>query len=342
MPISLKYKKLLVPTFTVEMNGRKFSFNTDEVDRLLSNETPMILNMMRSYLKDFSHQQLPTLLNKKGKEFLANNLEQVSGIGAPGDEPGTINAATQLKHGMILSTFDQQKGSLVINLDSYIIDPLHGNSHPAKNAGSRGLPNFSLASTDQYDIGLAVDRGLLNRVVQLGYERGNFNKIPVGETTFRLVKSPTFDYTPAPKKTVIKPKESYAKLSIGVELEPGSIFLKDTIVLEFDIIARIHPVGDLGKMVMTFDSVDESSISMDDSYIAWGARLFKAKVQKEVRAQVMKQTAGWKATPDKEDIKLPLPPEIMGIKLDINRIVMDPNGHLVLFMDYAKTGDNSL
>jgi hypothetical protein len=342
MPISLQYKKLLVPTFTVEMNGRKFSFNTAEVDRLFSNEAPMILNLMKGYIKDFSHEQLPAMLNQKAKEFLQRNLEQVADMSAPGDEAGTPAALTPLKRGMILNTLDQQKGSLIINLDSYIEDPLHVNSTPAKGAGSRGAPNFSLVPAEQYDIGLALDRAVLNRAIQLAFERGNFSKIPVGETTLRLVKSPRFDYFPTPKGVTIKNQETYVKIAVGLELEPGSMFLKDKVVLEFDLIARIHPVGPTGLMVLTFDSVDESSISMDDSYIAWAARLFKGKVQKEVRAEVMKQTAGWKSTPDKADIELPLPPEIMGIKLDINRIVMDPNGHLVLFMEYAKTGDSSL
>jgi hypothetical protein len=342
MPISLKYKKLLVPTFTVEMNGRKFNFNTEEVDRLFSNETPMILNLMRNYIKDFSHEQLPAMLNQKAKEFLQKNLEQVSDMSAPGDEPGTPAALTPLKHGMILNTFDQQKGTLVINLDSYIEDALRPNSNPAKNAGSRGAPNFSLASVEEYDIGLAIDRAVLNRAIQLGFERGNFGKIPVGETILRLVKSPTFDHFPTPKGVVVKAQETFVKIAVAMELEPGSMFLKDKVVLEFDLIGRIHPTGPTAQMVLTFDSVDESSISMDDSYIVWAARLFKGKVHKEIRAQVMKQTAGWKATPDKADIELPLPPEIMGIKLDINRIVMDPNGHLVLFMEYAKTGDSSL
>lgn len=342
MPISLQYKKLLVPTFTVEMNGRKFSFNTSEVDRLFLNETPVILNLMRNYIKDFSRDQLPAMLNQKAKEFLQKNLEQVADMSAPGDEPGTPAALTPLKRGMILNTLDQQNGSLVINLDSYIEDALHPNSRPAKNAGSRGAPNFSLVSSEQYDIGLAVDRAVLNRVIQLAFERGNFSKIPAGEITLRLVKPPMFDHSPTPKGVVVKAQETFVKIAIGLELEPGTMFLKDKIVLEFDLIARIHPVGPTGQMVLTFDSIDESSISMDDSYIAWGARFFKGKVHKEIRAQVMKQTAGWKATPDKADIELPLPPEVMGIKLDINRIVMDPNGHLVLFMEYAKTGDSSL
>ncbi|MNL18775.1 hypothetical protein D3C87_1399340 [compost metagenome] len=176
----------------------------------------------------------------------------------------------------------------------------------------------------------------------MGFERGNFSKIPAGETTLRLVKPPTFDHFPTPKGVTVKAQETFVKIAVGLEVEPGSMFLKNKIVVEFDLIGRIHPVGPTGQMVLTFYSIDESSISMDDNYIVWAARFLKGKVHKEIRAQVMKQTAGWKETPDKADIELPLPPEIMGIKLDINRIVMDPNGHLVLFMEYAKTGDSSL
>ncbi|MFS4457678.1 hypothetical protein [Bdellovibrio sp. HCB2-146] len=336
LPIGVQYKKLIVPTFTVEMNGRKFNLNTSEVDRILSSEAPIMLSSVRNYLKTFSHDQLPELFNQKAKEFLMKSLEQVSDMSAPGDPE--ISPRPALKQGLILRTLDQ-KGSLIINLDSYVEDPSNLNSKPAKSASSRGAPNFALVAPEQYDVGLAVDRAVLNRAIQLGFERKNFDAMDVSGTKLRLTKAPTMDFVKTPSGVVLKPQETFLKLSVAVEAAPGSMFLKDKVVIEFDIIAKIRQLNDKKTMALAFYAIDEKSISMDDSYISWAGRLFKGKVQKEVRATLLKYTESWKTETDRNDSDLPLPPEIMGIQLDINRLYMDPNGHLIMFMTYAATGE---
>lgn len=336
--IALQYKKLIVPTFAVEVNGKKFYLNNRELEKLLDQQAPVVLAKIRDSIGDFARKQLPEVLNQKAREFLAGSLEQVQDMAAPGQDKSDTRPT--FKWGLQLQNINL-KQSLNIDLTTYVEDPVNSRSAPIKSHASRGASSFGAVPQDQYDIGLSVDRALINRVMQLSFERKNFEQIKQSDgSVLRLVGVPLIDYVKTPAGVIVKPTETFVKLRVSVEIEPGSMFLKSTAVVDFDIIAKLREMSDKTGMELLLYSIDTDSMFLDDKYISLAGRLFKGKVREGVKDELKKRSAGWSKKEELLPGSLPLPPQILGIKLDINRVMMDANGHLVMYLDYAKTGAN--
>ncbi|QDK46103.1 hypothetical protein DOM22_13505 [Bdellovibrio sp. ZAP7] len=336
IPVSLQYKKLLVPQFAIEINGKKFLLNNKEIDKLFTEQAPAILESVRKNLGDFARNQLPAMLNEKAKEFLKGNLDQVQNMVPPGKEPN--DTRPDFKWGLRLQNIGL-KESLNIELGAYAEDPVNPRSLPRPEDKSRGLVTWGLIPQTKYDIGLSLDRGLINRILQLSFERRNFEKIAMSDgSTLRMMASPLIDYVKAPVAMPIKDSETWVKLRVAVENKPDSIFLKEKIVVEFDIIAKLRQMADKTGMQLVLYSIDPDSMAMDDKYFSIAGKLLKGKVRDGIKDKLREQCAGWKSKEEAIPGAFPLPPEILGIKLDINRVLMDPKGHLVMYLNYANAG----
>ncbi|WP_413575050.1 hypothetical protein ACLVWU_12385 [Bdellovibrio sp. HCB290] len=336
IPVSLEYKKLLVPTFAIEINGKKFLLNNAEIDKMFIEQAPAILTSVRENLGNFARTQLPTMLNEKAKQFLAGNLDQVQNMVPPGKEPN--DNRPDFKWGLRLQNIGLND-SLNVFLGAYAEDPINPRSTPRTKDKSRGAVTWGLVPQPNYDIGLSLDRGLINRIMQLSFERRNFEKIAMSDgSTLRMMAAPLIDYVKAPVAMPLKGNETFVKLRVSVENKPDSIFLKEKIVVEFDIIAKLRQMADKSGMQLVLYSIDPETLAMDDKYFSLAGKLLKGKVREGIKDKLREQCAGWKNKDEAIPGAFPLPPEILGLKLDINRVIMDPNGHLVMYLDYAKAG----
>ncbi|WP_413584685.1 hypothetical protein [Bdellovibrio sp. HCB274] len=336
IPVSLEYKKLLVPTFAIEINGKKFLLNNAEIDKLFIEQAPAILTSVRENLGNFARNQLPAMLNEKAKQLLTGNLDQVQNMVPPGKEPN--DNRPDFKWGLRLQNIGL-KEALNVNLGAYAEDPINPRSEPRPTDKSRGGVTWGLIPQTNYDIGLSLDRGLINRIMQLSFERRNFEKIAMSDgSTLRMMAAPLIDYVKAPVAMPLKGNETFVKLRVSVENKPDSIFLKEKIVVEFDIIAKLRQMADKSGMQLVLYSIDPETLAMDDKYFSLAGKLLKGKVREGIKDKLREQCAGWKNKDEAIPGAFPLPPEILGLKLDINRVVMDPKGHLVMYLDYAKAG----
>lgn len=336
IPVEIKYKELVVPTFAVEVNGKKFFLNNEQIDKLFRNQAPFMLEKIRENLAQFARTQLPGLLNAKAKEFFSGQLEQVQDMLPPGQEPEDLRPA--FKWGLQLQKINL-KESLNINLTGYVEDPINSSSKPKKSNSSRGLPSFNLLPAHEYDIALSLDRSLVNRILQLSFERKNFERIQQSDgTVLKLMAPPLIDYMRPPAGVVQKPNEAFVKLRVAVENSPGTIFLKKTVVVEFDIVTKLRQLPDKSGMQLLLHSIDTNSLYLDEKYLSLAGKLVKGKVREGVQKELKKISAGWAMKEESIPGALPLPPQILGIQLDINQVNMDPNGHIVMYLNYGKEG----
>ncbi|MEN0059705.1 MAG: hypothetical protein AAGB31_12775 [Bdellovibrio sp.] len=336
IPLAIKYEKLLLPVFAVEINGQKFYMNNKEVDKLFEQQTPLILEKVRENLEQFAREQLPELLNTKAKEAIQGSLQQVQDMLPPGQEDS--DTRPNFKWGMLLQAIHLQ-GSLNIELNSYVEDPINSRIAPAKSHASRGSPQFSTVPQSEYDIALSVDRSLINRVLQLSFERKNFENIQQSDgSVLRLKAVPLIDYVKTPKGVTPTAQETYVKLKVAVENKPDTWALKDTIIIGFDIVAKIRQLSDKSGMQLVLHSIDTESMILEDEYFSFMGSFFKEKVRKAVKEKLTDMSAGWIKKEETIPGSLPIPPEILGLTFDIHRVVMDSNGHLVMFLNYAKRG----
>ncbi|HWU44603.1 MAG TPA: hypothetical protein VN132_14225, partial [Bdellovibrio sp.] len=292
--VSLQYEKLIIPTFAVEVNGKKFYLNNQEVDKLITKEAPLLIEKLRSNLSDLTRKTLPEMLNQKAKQFLAGNLEQVQNMSPPGKEAN--DHRPDFKWGMRLEKILLNK-SLNVNVTAYVEDELNQNSAPKAQDKSRGDVSLNQLPMEEYDLAMSLDRSLINRVLQLSFERKNFEQIKNGDQVMKLMAAPTIDYVKPPVGVTPKAQETFAKLHVSVENRPDSTFLKDVIVLDFDIIAKLAQMKDKNGLQLILYKIDENSMTMDEKYLSFAGKVLNSvllgKVYDGVRAKLKTISADW-------------------------------------------------
>jgi len=335
IPLSFQYKQMLLPTYSVVMNGKQFNLNTDELKTVFDQNTPMILDKIRKSISDFANTQLPAMLNEKAQQYLGGALEQVQDMAPPGQDDG--DTRPPFKWGLTLNNNSiTLNKSLNINLTAFVEDTTNPKSAPVTSNGSRGNPNLNVLPAANYDIALSVDRSLINRVLELSFQRKLFEQIKMTDgSSLKLTATPLIDYVKPPTGVKLTAQETFVKLRVSVEQQPDSIFLKQTVTLAFDIIAKLRQLPDKSGLQIVLYKIDETSLAMDDSYLSFAGRLLKSKVISGIQDKLRQTCAPWLTTEQTIPGSLPLPPQILGLKLDINKMVMDPNGYIVMFLNYA-------
>jgi hypothetical protein len=334
--ISIQYKKLVLPQISISINGKSYVLNNSELDHLISDKMPDLLKELRGYISDFAKKQLPDLLNQKAKQYLAGNLEQVQELMPPGSIAD--DSRPNFKWGLVLSNIGLQK-SLNINLNAYAEDPINNNYPLVASDMARGAPQMNLLGMDKYDLGMSIDRGVINRILRLSYLRKNFENIPLGDgAPVKLMAAPTIDYVKAPNGAAISDQETYLKLHVSVENQPHSSFLKDTIVIDFDIIAKLRQLSDKSGMQMVLQGIDVDSLVLDSKYLSLVGKIFPGKVRSGVQDKLRELSAPWTQKTQAIPGTLPIPPQILGLQLDVTKLQMDTNGNLVMYLSYVKKG----
>jgi hypothetical protein len=335
VPLAVKYKNLVVPQIAIEIDGHKYALNTNQLKSYVDEQLPTILTQIRKYLSEFAHKQLPDILNKKAKESMAGALEQVQTMAAPGQTSN--DPRPRLLWGLQLASIGLQN-SLNLALNAYAEDPINPNVGLAPNTASRGLPKINALSPDKYDIALSIDRGMINRLLQLSFLRKNFDAIRDDDgTVLKLTQAPTVDYVSPPAAPT--DKEAYVKLHVSIETQPNQpLWLEKTIIISFDMIAKMQPTGQPGKMTMLKQMIDVESLEMDRGYLTGPGKIAEAlghQVTKGIKKELFRRSQNWirngaKLTADDMD----LPPQLYGMVLDVTKLSMDPNGHLVMYLNY--------
>lgn len=335
--LQIKYGNLIIPKIAIEINGHRFEFNEEQLALEIENQMPKILVQVRNTLADFAENKVPEILNKKAKEFLAGSLEEVNYMLPPGS--GDNPNVTPLVWGMQLEKI-QHKENLEISLKAFVEDPKNPRSRPLTGASSRGLPHFSDINNSSYDIAMSLDRGMINRILQLSFERKLYENIDIGDgKTLKLMTAPTVDFVNYAPPT---PDSAFLKIKTKVKVPKGSVkgidklALKDNFEVAFELIAKLRKSKTQPGLEIQLFSIIERSVVLDESYIRGIGHLMKEKVKKSVREKLMEIAKEWQKTENLIPGTLPLPPEILGIKLDIRKLRLDPKGHIVMFLTYAQ------
>lgn len=337
IPLSLKYKKLIVPQVAVEINGQRFVMNTDQLRATIDDQLPTVLVEVRKHLSEFTKKQLPEMLNQKVKENLSGSLEQVQDMVPPGQEPGDLRPP--FKWGLKLTQF-QLKNSLYIGLAAYAEDPVNPNVTLAPGIASRGLPTLNHLPSDTYDIGMTLDRGLINRILQLSFLRKNFEKIPQTDgSSLKLTAPPQLDYVKPPAPTT--DQETYIKLRVSAEIEPNKpLWLDRKIVLAFDLVAKLRKSQSTAEgMEIAQQYIDPNSLTMDSKYLTIAGKIAETlggQVSKKIKEELKLRSKDWAKNNETIPGVLDLPPIFLGMKLDVQKVTMDPKGHILMYLNYRK------
>lgn len=335
IPVTVKYKKLVIPQVALEVDGHRYVLNTQQLQSYIDEQLPTILVQVRKYLSEFAKKQLPEMLNQKVKENLTGALEQIQDMVPPGQEPQ--DTRPHFKWGLKLTNF-QLQNSLNIGLAAYAEDSLNPQVSLLPQTGSRGLPAMNLLPQTNYDIGMSIDRGLINRILQLSFLRKNFEKIPQADgTSLKLTAPPLIDYVKPPAAT--SDNETYLKLRVSTEVEPNKPFwLEKKVVLSFDMVAKLRKAKKAADgMEIAQQYIDVDSLAMDSQYLTVPGKLAESlggQVTKGIKEELRTRSKDWIKNDETIPGTLDLPPAVLGMKLIVQKVIMDPNGHLVMYLNY--------
>lgn len=360
--ISMNYKNLVVPKIALEINGQRFVFNEEELQQEFESRLPDILVEIRKKLSSFAQTELPAFLNDKAREFLNGSLEEVQFMDPPGAESPTT---TPYVWGMRVSQI-QQNPSLNIKLDSFVEDPLARHASLNPRLGSRGPVQFNQLPSTNYDIALSVDRGMINRVLDHSFRRRLFEKISMGADTdpktcrelppkpgqqqkfLRLTQVPAIDYVQYQTTNPLPADQSFLKISTRVQVPPGTVTgikkaaLNDNFEISIELIAKLRPAQTGKGLEILFYDINRNSIHLDERYLTFLGKMMKGKVLSGIRDELAATARCWKIKENSIPGTLPLPPEILGIDLGIQKLSIDPAGHIVMYMNYKQQNAGGL
>ena len=344
--MDLRFQKLVVPQIAIEINGHRFEMNSNELEKELKGNLPAMLVKVRAALKDFATKQLPAVLNAKAKDFLKGKLEEVNRMDPPGSEPPVTNP---FLWGVQVSEISNPL-NMKVGLNAWVEDPVRPMKPLDPKLGSRGAPAMLSMHNSQYDVAMSIDRGFINRILSHSFDRRLFEKIPLDEELAKKERRPVkiLKLTETPKVDALRvanpsgsPLEAFLKISTKVKVPPGTVkgikkaALRDNFEMWFDLVAKIKKSPYTDGVQIFLYAIDLKSVRLDENYLTPIGHLIKGTVISGLKEELADLTKDWK----KEEIPipgaLPLPPEILGIKLDMKLMELDPNGHLVMYLTYA-------
>lgn len=336
IPITFKFKNIIVPTIAVEINGNRYPLNTKELEKYIDESSESIFSTIRSKINEFSKKDLPQLLNQQA-ENIKRPIEQIQDFPVAGKPENDIRP--DFKFGLVLSAIDLDR-TLNFAFHTYIEDPLRTKITPyPKNILSRGAPDFSKFPLEQYDLALSLDRSIMNRLMQLSFLRGNFKTIPQKDGgSISITAAPVVDYLAKQPRVKLDPREGFIKLNLQIETDPGKkyrLILDKKIQLSFDVIVKLQRGQDDKGLDLVLYDIDLNSFKFDDSRIRFIGQFFKNKIYEGVKERLKETATEWKKTEEKlTESPISLPP-IIGLNLKLLKLDITSKGHIVLYTNYS-------
>ena len=342
--LDLTYKELLAPRVTLQIDDQRFEMNRETLVRNFEQHKVQIVDQLKVMLDKIVKTSLPQTLNERLVQLVPGHLEQVSPLEPPGKDECSSDA--DLLWGLVLRRVSLTPDVLALELAAYVEDPTRRSPRPEASAMGRGSANLAGTDPTTYDLAMTVNRGLINRILQLSHARGYFNRIDVGGGEYvKLWKPPTVDLDPAAGQ---QPRE-YAQLraTIGVESEVSgfmeSLATSGPVRVTFDIYGRIYPnpKGEKGLRVRA-DRIDINSVRVESSSLSWIGSMFSGSVLSAARQKVQAAATKLAQQPVEIPADIDLPPDFFGQRLKPKGLRVDRNGHLTMLLDFGSVSYNSV
>ncbi len=311
---------LLLPQVEININGRTFGLNQEEVEKSVRDSRETLIRSVRESGQKYVDENLAETLTKVLNEKYNLSGFEMNEMAPPGTEDAN---AKPFIWGMEIDQVNMIKDNLFLGLNGYVNDPVKPQAPDlaiAQNA--QRLPDFKNESYGDYDVALSINRGFFNRIVQLSYNRGYFNTFEVeGEDDpIKLSQVPTI-------KIFEKNGKTEAKLDLQIEYRVTgvqSVFVKNPIRIDFDLDLAFKQLED-GRVQIVVDGVDMDSVNVDKRYI----RMFTGKVRSAVKERFKEVDLKGMELVD----ELPIPSSIVGVPLKIVGSKWDKNGYIMMLLD---------
>ncbi|MFN8846553.1 MAG: hypothetical protein ACK5V3_13415 [Bdellovibrionales bacterium] len=350
VPIEVSYRKLLLPSFELKVVGQdkvyQISLEDNEFKKIVDAQIPTGLKLVRDYARIYLQKEFPKLINEKVSEALKGELEEIQSLPAAGTPEADPRPPLSL--GMKLNGLSLKDSYLGVNLSTFIEDTSIPAVGPAlwSKSGARGTPVFNHLPPDQYDLGIAVDRIVFNRLVHLSFNRKNFKSLSVGSCPdspkIELLNAPAIDAVTNKKSD--DPTSARVSASLDILLDSpknvsSGIFapLKDKLHLKLKYNAFIRPVSPGSpKLGIYADGPQPGSLWVDDASLTWIGKIAKKKVLSEINKVLSEDGDCGTSGPIAE---FELINALWGFPIEYVKLAMDPQGQMMLYMNYKQNSE---
>jgi hypothetical protein len=305
IPVEVKYQKLLLPEIEYKIVGQEDAYhikmNDTQFKQLVDDHLPDGIKLVRQYVRDFLQNDFTNMLNEKAQASLKKQLEQVQSIAAPNTPPGDTRPALSL--GLSLKSLNLVNSQWSVVLDAFLEDTMYNQPTPFwPKSGARGVPTFNF-DPNSYDVGIAVDRAVFNRAIQLATNRNNFKKLNLPSCPADNSKPMDIELRPGPSidfnsKVMAKSAleapialnvEAFVTLPDDMKSKFGIPILKDRLHLGLKYQAIIKPTTPGSSQLSIYPTgIDIDSVLVYEDSLRFIGKLFAGKVLKEVKDQLSK------------------------------------------------------
>lgn len=308
-----------LPRVQIEINGRKAWLRLKEVERVLKSKMSTIVNGLKENIQKIVDDSAIPELGRILNEYLGNPYTEINTMDPVGIPDG--NFGRRYLWGLSLQELNLLGDNLHVGLKGYVKDPTLTSVLPVEDDKMAiGVPEKSSFENERFDLALSLNQGFINRLLQLGQNRGYFKKIKLeGDNNLSLVESPYLIFNKESGHLTIKTKY----IVTGFQ----KIFIRNPMVIKMDILVDFK-INDEGKLQMLVNKVDLDSINIKKKYI----RVFRKTVRKKIRKMLGKMNKDLKGYILSDE--LPIPGSIGGITVKLHKTKLDNNGHLIIFLNY--------
>jgi hypothetical protein len=322
-------RPLIMPKVELRINDKVMALDHSAVEADLVKRQAGLVQALQAYLKGMSETEVPKRVNAlfRLKKAENNGFTEVSFIDPPGKE-GFVSPKEKFKLGLVPADIESTPTHLYVGVSSFVSDPLARSLYQLPpSAVNPQRPALSALNPLQYDVALSLNQGVINRMLQLSYFRGYFEKVDMGDgDPFRVVAPPEMRFN-----GVGGP--GHATLHMRIE-KPAKGFmenlvLRDKIQIEFDldIVFKRAP----GGLKVVMNQVREQSITIDKAYV----ERFDGMVKKNTLKRFQATNKGLRASEKTLVDNLPIPPSVIGVPIDLIHMDAEATGNMVLYLKYG-------
>jgi hypothetical protein len=320
-------RPLLLPKVQVIVNGKTMTLKQNKVEEALLKHKDRLIAALQSYLADLAEERVPLAVNELVRRSMPTGLQEVNDMDPPGAE--TIGPDDKFKWGMSPEMIHVSNDFLHVGLSGFVNDPKLKVQPPYRPSSARtAFPLLNQENPAQYDVAIALNQDLINRILELSYKRGYFDRIEMQKDTFlKLLDPPRLWVDRNGPRDRAKVHVRAAQKVSGME----TWVVRSPFEFEADIDVRLV-LSKKGTLSVNLDRIDEKSVRVDKRFIKMG--LFEGLVMSKIRKTVRKGNVGLKSHPRVLIEELPVPREVAGVPIRVKNFQSDSNGFLVLYVEY--------
>jgi hypothetical protein len=191
-----------------------------------------------------------------------------------------------------------------------------------------GAQSRTLDAKNDWDVAVTLNEGMINRLLQLSDKRGYYSHITSSSgARYRNIQRPEVRFSGRlPNDPTLAPS---IRLKIYHNVTGfSSLAVNNPVEVEFELRVKLKVVD--GKIQMISDGVDASSVYVPRSSAAY--EFLWPKVLSSARQQILDMNLTNIVVAD----EIPIPNDLFGFPMNIMRATTDPNGHIVVFMNYNR------